>query len=49
MNLFSLNKFRKNKRDDYDDKEECLKTLKKYNQTNPRFKLFDQSLQRPLL
>ena len=43
MNLFSLNKFRKNKRDDYDDKEECLKTLKKYNQTNPRFKLFDQS------
>jgi hypothetical protein len=40
--IFSLNKFRKIKNNNYNVKEKCNKDDKKYIQTNPRFPLFDQ-------
>jgi len=40
--VFSLNKFRKIKNNNYNSKEKCDKNDKKWIQTNPRFPLFDQ-------
>ena len=40
--IFSLNKFRKIKNNNYDEKEKCEVHKKKWVQTNPRFKSFDQ-------
>jgi hypothetical protein len=41
--IFSLNKFRKIKVDEYDKKESCELGKRKWVQTNPRFKTFDQT------
>jgi hypothetical protein len=41
--IFSLNKFRKIKNNYYENKDECSKHSKEWKQTNPRFKLFDQT------
>ena len=40
--IFSLNKFRKIKENNYNKKENCEKDGRKWAQTNPRFKSFDQ-------
>ena len=40
--IFSLNKFRKIKENNYNKKENCNKDCRKWSQTNPRFKSFDQ-------
>jgi hypothetical protein len=41
--IFSLNKFRKIKVNEYDKKESCELNKKKWIQTNPRFETFDQT------
>jgi len=40
--LFSLDKFRVIKNDNYDTQEECKQNIKKWYQTNPKYKKFDQ-------
>jgi len=40
--IFSLDKFRKIKENNYDRKENCEKNSRKWSTTNPRFKSFDQ-------
>ena len=40
--IFSLDKFRKIKENNYNKKENCEKDGRKWAQTNPRFKSFDQ-------
>jgi len=40
--IFSLDKFRKIKENNYNKKENCEKDGRKWSQTNPRFKSFDQ-------
>ena len=40
--IFSLDKFRKIKENNYNKKENCNKDCRKWSQTNPRFKSFDQ-------
>ena len=40
--IFSLDKFRKIKENNYNKKEDCNKDCRKWSQTNPRFKSFDQ-------
>ena len=41
-NIFNLDKFRKIKEDNYEDKMECYKTIGMSQQTNPRFEKFKQ-------
>jgi hypothetical protein len=43
-NLFSTNKFRVIRKNDYNNKEECKKNSRKWFQTNPRYPLFNQTL-----
>jgi len=46
LNIFNTNKFRKIKKNYYNNKDECLKNSKKYGKnfiTNPKFNTFDQT------
>lgn len=46
LNIFNTNKFRKIKKNYYNDKDNCLKNAKKYGKnyiTNPKFNTFDQT------
>ena len=46
LNIFNTNKFRKIKKNYYNDKDDCLKNAKKYGKnfiTNPKFNTFDQT------
>jgi len=43
-NIFSINKFRKIKKNAYNTQDECMSYSKKYYQTNPKFKTFDQTI-----
>ena len=46
LNILNTNKFRKIKKNYYNDKDDCLKNAKKYGKnyiTNPKFNTFDQT------